>query len=112
MFENLSVLAGSKAIGIVRDEGLNLSRVKVLAGASGAAKFLVLTGIDRALLSLFKERKPPLHLIGTSIGAFRMAAYCQKIRVPMADSWFSYIDAIFCIWFAVGTHHWSTRMIR
>jgi hypothetical protein len=77
MFENLSILAGSKAIGILRDEGLNMSRVKVLAGASGAAKFLVLTGIDRALLSLFKERRAPLHLIGTSIGAFRMAAYCQ-----------------------------------
>jgi len=78
MFDNISVLAGDKAIGIIRDEGLNLSRVKVLAGASGAAKFLVLTGIDRVLLGLFKERKDPLYLIGTSIGAFRMAAYCHK----------------------------------
>jgi len=78
MFENISVLAGSKAIGIIRDEGLNLSRVKVIAGASGAAKFLVLTGIDRVLLSQFKQRTDPLYLIGTSIGAFRMAAYCQR----------------------------------
>ncbi len=78
MFENISVLAGSKAIKIIRDEGLNLSRVKVLAGASGAAKFLVLTGIDRMLMSLFKQRTDPLYLIGTSIGAFRMAAYCQR----------------------------------
>jgi len=29
-------------------------------------------------MSLFKERANPLHLIGTSIGAFRMAAYCQR----------------------------------
>ena len=78
MFENISVLAGSKAIEIIRDEGLNLSRVKVVAGASGAAKFLVLTGIDRVLLSQFKQRTDPLYLIGTSIGAFRMAAYCQR----------------------------------
>ena len=78
MLENISVLAGNKAIEIIRDEGLNLSRVKVLAGASGAAKFLVLTGIDRVLLSLFKERTDPLYLLGTSIGAFRMAAYCQR----------------------------------
>ncbi len=78
MFENISVLAGSKAIKIIQDQGLNLSRVKVLAGASGAAKFLVLTGIDRVLMFLFKQRTDPLYLIGTSIGAFRMAAYCQK----------------------------------
>jgi len=78
MFENISVLAGRRAIGIVRDGGFDLSGVKVLAGASGAAKFLVLTGIDRVLMSLFKERSNPLYLIGTSIGAFRMAAYCQR----------------------------------
>ena len=78
MFENISVLAGSSALRMIREEGLNLNRVKVLAGASGAAKFLVLTGIDRVLMSLFKDRKDPLYLIGTSIGAFRMAAYCQK----------------------------------
>jgi hypothetical protein len=77
MFDNISILAGSKAIDIIRDEGLDLSRVKVLAGASGSAKFLVLTGIDRVLMSLFKERTDPLYLIGTSIGAFRMAAFCQ-----------------------------------
>ena len=78
MFDNISVRAGRKAIGIVRDGGFRLASVKVLAGASGAAKFLVLTGMDRVLMSLFKERANPLYLIGTSIGAFRMAAYCQR----------------------------------
>jgi hypothetical protein len=78
MFENISVRAGRKAIRVLRDGGFDLSRVKVLAGASGAAKFLVLTGMDRVLMSLFKERSEPLYLIGTSIGAFRMAAYGQR----------------------------------
>jgi hypothetical protein len=78
MFDHISVRAGNRALEIIREEGLNLNRVKVLAGASGAAKFLVLTGIDRVLMSLFKGRTAPLYLIGTSIGAFRMAAYCQK----------------------------------
>lgn len=78
MFDSISVLAGHKALAIIRDEGLDLSRVKVIAGASGSAKFLVLTGIDRVLMSLFKDRTDPLYLIGTSIGAFRMAAYCQE----------------------------------
>jgi len=78
MLDNISILAGSKAINIIRDDGLDPSRVKVLAGASGSAKFLVLTGIDRVMMSLFKDRTDPLYLIGTSIGAFRMAAFCQK----------------------------------
>ena len=78
MFKNISILAGSKAMGIIQDEGLDMSRVKVIAGASGSAKFLVLTGIDRVVMSLLKERTDPLYLIGTSIGAFRMAAFCQK----------------------------------
>ena len=78
MFDNISILAGHKAIEIIRDEGLDISRVKVIAGASGSAKFLVLTGIDRVLISLFKDRADPLYLVGTSIGAFRMAAFCQK----------------------------------
>ncbi len=78
MFDNISILAGRKAIEIIRDEGLDLSRVKVIAGASGSAKFLVLTSIDRVLISLFKDRTDPLYLIGTSIGAFRMSAFCQK----------------------------------
>ena len=75
---NISILAGSKAIKIIKDEGLDLARVKVLAGASGSAKFLVLTGIDRVLMGMFKNRTDPLYLIGTSIGAFRMAGFCQK----------------------------------
>ncbi|MCP4717996.1 MAG: patatin-like phospholipase family protein, partial [Desulfobacteraceae bacterium] len=78
MFDNISICAGARALEIIQDEGLDLSRVKVLAGASGSAKFLVLTGIDRVLISLFRERTDPLYLIGTSIGAFRMAAFCQK----------------------------------
>ncbi len=54
MFDTISIRAGHSAIKIIQDEGLDLSRVKVLAGASGSAKFLVLTGIDRVLISLFK----------------------------------------------------------
>ncbi|MBU2629430.1 MAG: patatin-like phospholipase family protein, partial [Proteobacteria bacterium] len=85
MLDNISILAGSKALGIIKDEGLDPARVKVLAGASGSAKFLVLTGIDRVLMALFKNRIDPLYLIGTSIGAFRMAAFCQKDPVAAID---------------------------
>ncbi|MCK5311904.1 MAG: patatin-like phospholipase family protein [Desulfobacteraceae bacterium] len=86
MLNNISILAGSKALKIIKDEGLNLDRVKVLAGASGSAKFLVLTGIDRVLMELFKNRTDPLFLIGTSIGAFRMAGFCQKDPLSAIES--------------------------
>jgi hypothetical protein len=86
MFDNISILAGSKAIDIIQEEGLDPSRIKIIAGASGSAKFLVLTGIDRVLMSLFKNRTDPLYLIGTSIGAFRMAAFCQKDPLGAIDT--------------------------
>ncbi|MCP3899966.1 MAG: alpha/beta hydrolase, partial [Desulfobacteraceae bacterium] len=85
MFKNISILAGSKALKTIKDEGLDLNRVKVLAGASGSAKFLVLTGIDKVLMEMFKNRKDPLYLLGTSIGAFRMAAFCQKDPLTAID---------------------------
>lgn len=81
----LSIRAGTRAINIIRDEGLDLSRVKVIAGASGSAKFLVLTWIDRVLMSLLKDCTHPIDLIGTSIGAFRMAAFCEKDPVTAID---------------------------
>lgn len=74
----ITVRAGTKAFDIIRDEGLNPDRIKVVAGASGSAKFLVLTGIDRVMMALFNDRTDPLYLLGTSIGAFRMAAFCQE----------------------------------
>ena len=86
MQDSISVRAGFRAIRIIRDEGLDLARVKILAGASGSAKFLVLTGIDRVLMSLFKGRTEPLYLIGTSIGAFRMAAFCQRDPLSAIES--------------------------
>jgi len=86
MYENLSIRAGKRALEIIRSEGFKPSRVKVVAGASGAAKFLVLTGIDRVFLTMVKDRKQPLYLVGTSIGAFRMAAYCQKDPAKAIDT--------------------------
>nr|NJM03442.1 patatin-like phospholipase family protein [Desulfobacula sp.] len=86
MADTLSIRAGHRAMEILRDEGLDPARIKVLAGASGSAKFLVLTGIDRVLMDLFKGRTETLHLIGTSIGAFRMAAFCQDDPLAALDS--------------------------
>jgi hypothetical protein len=53
-------------------------------GASGGAKWLVLGGIDRFLFGdlLKQPRSRPVHLIGSSIGSWRMA--CAAQRDPVA----------------------------
>ncbi|MBW2592551.1 MAG: patatin-like phospholipase family protein [Deltaproteobacteria bacterium] len=75
---NLRFIAGPKAFARIREKGLYSDDVAVLAGASGAAKWLVLSHLDRAIFSSWlKDRQKPLFLIGTSIGAWRFAALSQ-----------------------------------
>ncbi|HEX5633682.1 MAG TPA: patatin-like phospholipase family protein, partial [Gemmatimonadales bacterium] len=54
--------------------------VDVVPGASGGAKWLVLAGLDRFLFGDFLQapRERPLHLIGSSIGSWRMACLAQR----------------------------------
>lgn len=79
MSGNLKILAGPQAYSLIKDEGLKQKRIKVIAGAAGGPKWLVLNGLDRLVFSsFFKKRKEPLFLIGSSIGAWRFAAAAQK----------------------------------
>ena len=70
----LDIFAGQKALAILRDEGLRPERVKVMAGAAGGPKGLVLHGLDLYLLDFFARRTKPLYLVGASIGAWRFLA--------------------------------------
>lgn len=73
------VKAGPRALEIIRDEGLRPERVQVVAGAAGGPKWLLLYHLDRLMLAGFYNRcARPLHLIGSSIGAWRFAAFCQN----------------------------------
>ena len=77
--ENLVFLAGRKAFSKIREEGLKPEMVKVIAGAAGGPKWLVLNYLDRVVFSSWiKNRKTPLFLIGSSIGAWRFAAASQN----------------------------------
>ncbi|RJQ87338.1 MAG: patatin-like phospholipase family protein [Desulfobacteraceae bacterium] len=67
----LCIYAGEKARGIIRDEGLRPDRVRIVAGAAGGPKWLVLHGLDRRWPLFFAHRTKPLFLIGASIGAWR-----------------------------------------
>lgn len=75
--------AGAEAYREIRTHGFDPARVQTLVGASGGAKWLVLSQLDRVLIRDFiGGRTAPLHLVGSSIGAWRFACYAQ--RDPLA----------------------------
>ena len=84
MASSLTLRAGSAALARIRDRGLRAEDIDIVPGASGGAKWLVLAGIDRFLFGEFlrQPRTRPLHLIGSSIGSWRMA--CAAQRDPIA----------------------------
>ncbi len=83
MTGDLMFLAGHRAYERIRSEGLSPDDVSMVVGASGAAKWLVLHGLESALFGRwFVGRKKPLHLFGTSIGSWKSAAAAQAD--PMA----------------------------
>ena len=80
-FDNQGALmfsAGASAYREIRENGLAPHRIGTLAGASGGAKWLVLSQLDRVIArQILPQLKGPVHTIGTSIGAWRFACYCQ-----------------------------------
>ncbi len=79
MSYRLSFFAGKNALSIIRDGGLRPEQIKVMAGAAGGPKWLVLRGLDQVMFSSwFKGRTEPLFLIGSSIGSWRFAAVSRS----------------------------------
>ncbi len=75
----LTIRAGKGALRYVRKHGFDVASIGTIAGASGGAKWLVLSQLDRAILSnLVPKLQGPVHLLGTSIGSWRFACYAQK----------------------------------
>lgn len=70
----LRIHAGPTARAHIEAHGLRPQDVKVVAGAAGGPKGLVLGAMDRYLFGHWlPQGRQPLHLIGASIGAWRMA---------------------------------------
>ena len=84
MASSLTLRAGPDALALIRSRGLRAEDIDIIPGASGGAKWLALAGIDRYLFGEFLRapRTRPLHLIGSSIGSWRMA--CAAQRDPIA----------------------------
>jgi hypothetical protein len=73
----LDILAGPDALSELRDGGLDPARVRVLVGASGGPKWLVLHGLDRVLFPwLLAGARAPIHAVASSIGSWRFASLC------------------------------------
>ncbi len=76
---NLVFRAGPGAFDSIQRHGFAVECIGTLAGASGGAKWLVLSQLDRAILSTIVPRfEDPIHTIATSIGAWRFACYAQS----------------------------------
>ncbi len=74
----LQILAGPRARAQLRERGLTAADVRVVPAAAGGPKGLVLNALDRFLFGHWlKDVAHSVHLIGASIGAWRMAAACR-----------------------------------
>lgn len=76
---SLTIKAGEGALGSLKKDGFDISRIGTIAGASGGAKWLALSQLDRAIINLILPKlEGPVHLIGTSIGAWRSSCFAQN----------------------------------
>ncbi len=70
--------AGPSAYKDVKTRGFAEERIGTIAGASGGAKWLVLSHLDRVITEkILPKLSGPVHLLGSSIGAWRFCCYAQ-----------------------------------
>lgn len=76
-FPALTLKAGPRAFGRIRQAGLNAADVGILPGAAGGPKALGIQGLDLALFGEWLPAAPrERSLIGASVGAWRFASAC------------------------------------
>lgn len=73
----LRIYAGPAARAHIRRHGLQPADVRVIPGAAGGPKGLILGPLDRFIFGdWLAQSSQPVHLVGASIGAWRMATAC------------------------------------
>lgn len=73
----LRIYAGPKARALLTRDGLQAHHVKLIPGAAGGPKGLILGALDRYLFGDWLAKSAhEVHLVGASIGAWRMATAC------------------------------------
>ena len=79
----LQILAGPVALQRLRERGLQPSDIRAIPAAAGGPKGLILNPLDRFVFGQWLPRSAQVvHLLGASIGAWRMASAC----LPDADA--------------------------
>src|SRR6185436_923116 len=74
----LRILAGPRARQQLRERGLQPADVAVIPAAAGGPKGLALNPLDRFLFGHWLPKSAQtIHLLGASIGAWRMASACR-----------------------------------
>ena len=82
----LRIYAGKAARVMLAREGLQPSSVRVIPAAAGGPKGLILGHLDRFIFgSWLTTSTQAVHLVGASIGAWRMATACLKDPVPALE---------------------------
>ncbi|MFM7026444.1 MAG: patatin-like phospholipase family protein [Limnohabitans sp.] len=73
----LHIHAGPKALAHIREHGLAPAHIGVIPAAAGGPKGLILGPLDRFIFGHWlPQSSQPVHLVGASIGAWRMATAC------------------------------------
>lgn len=73
----LHIHAGPRALQVLRERGLRPDDVRVVPAAAGGPKGLCLVPLDQYLFGeWFGSTRHTVHLLGASIGAWRMACAC------------------------------------
>ncbi len=82
--QNIKLYAGEQALAELREQGLSPQRIRMMIGASGGPKWLMLSRLDQYLSEHFlPAASQPIQLLGSSIGAWRMS--CYAMRDPLAS---------------------------
>jgi len=77
---------GPQARQYIQRNGFNAADIGMMLGASGGPKWLVLSGLDRAMFSEFlPARETPLTTLASSIGSWRFAAMAQRDSLAALD---------------------------
>ncbi len=86
----LQIHAGARALRHLREHGLRPADVRVIPAAAGGPKGLILNPLDRFLFGRWLAGSAhTVHLLGASIGAWRMATAC----LPDPDAAFAQMAA-------------------
>ena len=73
----LQILAGPTALERLRERGLQPGDIRAIPAAAGGPKGLILNPLDRFVFGQWLPRSEQVvHLLGASIGAWRMASAC------------------------------------